>query len=98
MSYTKLRYFAGKRYAVAALLSALAVTLALIAGSVYLVNVLWPSLPSWLMVILFVLLAVMVIGLPIYSLARWSDRRWRHQLESGRKRTYKRDVYAERDD
>lgn len=81
-----------------ALLGALVVTLALIAGSIYLVSVLWPLLPGWLMLILFVLLAVIVIGYPIYSLARWSDRRLRQQLESGHKPQYKRDAYADKDD
>ena len=57
-----------------ALLFALGVTLALGWGLVYFVREIWPLLPPWLSMILFILLAVIVIGYPIYTLARWSDR------------------------
>ena len=53
---------------------ALALALVLAAGLIYFVRVIWPLLPSWLSLIIFILLAVAVIGYPIYSLARWSDR------------------------
>jgi len=36
----------------------------------------WPRLPPWLSVIVYVLIAVAVIGYPIYALARWSNRRF----------------------
>ncbi len=81
-----------------AVITALAVTVALIAGSVYLINVLWPLLPGWMMLILFMLLAVIVIGYPIFSLARWSDRRLQRQRQSGAKPQYKHDTYADEDD
>ena len=53
---------------------ALALTLALAVGLIYFATVLWPLLPPWLSLIIFILLAIAVIGYPIYSLARWSDR------------------------
>ena len=81
-----------------ALLGALAVTMALIAGSVYLVNVLWPVLPSWVMPILFVLLAVIVIGYPILSLARWSKRHPQHQRPGDSERPHTHDSYTNDDD
>ncbi|MEE4377739.1 MAG: hypothetical protein V2J55_09545 [Candidatus Competibacteraceae bacterium] len=57
-----------------AVVFALLVTLGLGWGAVYFIRNLWPVLPSWLTLILFILLAVVVIGYPIYSLAKWSDR------------------------
>ena len=57
------------------LIAAFIVTLGLVLGAIYFWNELWPLLPPWLSVILFILLAVVIIGYPIYSLARWSDRR-----------------------
>ena len=43
-------------------------------GLVYFVTEWWGRLPKTVALILFILLAVMVIGYPIYALARWSDR------------------------
>lgn len=57
-----------------ALFVALAVTVAIAAALVYFVQVLWPLLPAWLSMIVFIVLAVIVIGYPIYALAQWSDR------------------------
>ena len=55
---------------------ALLVSLLLIAGLVYFVRELWPLLPAWSFLLVFILIAVVIIGAPIYSLARWSNRRW----------------------
>ena len=55
-------------------LLALVVTVALLAGVVYFVRHIWQDLPPWLSLIVYILVAVAVIGYPIYSLARWSDR------------------------
>ncbi|MFZ1326297.1 MAG: hypothetical protein WAT67_09825 [Candidatus Contendobacter sp.] len=57
-----------------ALLVSLGITALLLWGLVYLVTEWWGRLPKAVALILFILLAVMVIGYPIYALARWSDR------------------------
>ncbi|CDH45126.1 MAG: hypothetical protein IPL59_22555 [Candidatus Competibacteraceae bacterium] len=46
----------------------------LIWGLVYFINHWWAQLPTAVALIVCILLAVMVIGYPIYALARWSDR------------------------
>ncbi|MBL8251874.1 MAG: hypothetical protein JNK31_09415 [Candidatus Competibacter sp.] len=46
----------------------------LVWGLVYFVNEWWNRLPKAVALLVFILLAVMVIGYPIYALARWSDR------------------------
>ena len=60
-----------------ALLVSLGITGLLLWGLVYFVSEWWGRLPRAVALILFILLAVMVIGYPIYALARWSD----HYLE-----------------
>jgi hypothetical protein len=55
-------------------LAALFITVGMAVGIIYFVGEIWPILPSWASMILYVLLAVIVIGYPIYALARWSDR------------------------
>jgi len=57
-----------------ALLVSLGITGLLLWGLVYLVTEWWGRLPKAVALILFILLAVMAIGYPIYALARWSDR------------------------
>lgn len=57
-----------------ALLIALGITGLLLWGLVYFVNVWWERLPKAVALTICVLLAVMVIGYPIYALARWSDQ------------------------
>jgi membrane protein implicated in regulation of membrane protease activity len=57
-----------------AFIFALVITLGLGWGTVYFVQAVWPLLPGWLALILFIILAAAVIGYPIYALARWSDR------------------------
>ncbi len=64
------------------LLLVLVVSIALVGGAIYFWNEIWPLLPPWLSVILFILLAVAVIGFPIYSLARWSDRRFKNYAKT----------------
>ena len=63
-----------KKSDLGAVVFALAVTLGLGWGAVYFVRNFWSILPGWLTMILFILLAIVVIGYPIYSLAKWSDR------------------------
>jgi hypothetical protein len=63
-----------KRSDVGTFLIALFVTVALAVGLIYFVREIWPALPPWLSMIVYILLAVIVIGYPIYTLARWSDR------------------------
>jgi high-affinity Fe2+/Pb2+ permease len=63
-----------QRSDIRALLIALAVTLAMGWFLVYFVNNLWPRLPPWLSMLVFIFLAVVVIGYPILELARWSNR------------------------
>lgn len=55
-------------------LTALGITGLLLWGLVYFVNVWWERLPKVVALTICVLLAVMVIGYPIYALARWSDQ------------------------
>jgi hypothetical protein len=57
-----------------ALLSVLAITIAMWVGLVYFVHKIWPLLPPAVALIGFILLAVAVIGYPIYALAQWSNR------------------------
>lgn len=57
-----------------ALLVSLSITGLLLWGLIYFVSEWWGQLPKAVSLILFILLAVMVIGYPIYALARWSDR------------------------
>ena len=52
------------------------VALLLIAGVVYFVRELWPLLPAWASLLVFIVIAIIIIGHPIYALARWSNRRW----------------------
>jgi hypothetical protein len=67
-----------------AVITALAITLALGWGLVYFVRELWPRLPPWLSMLVFIFLAAAVIGYPILALARWSDRYLeRHQKTHG---------------
>ena len=57
-----------------AFLVSLGITGLLLWGLVYFVTEWWGRLPRAVALILFILLSVMVIGYPIYALARWSDR------------------------
>lgn len=63
-----------QRSDILAFLLALGITGSLIWALVYFVNVWWPRLPKVVALSICILLAVMVIGYPIYALARWSDR------------------------
>lgn len=63
-----------QRSDIGALIVSLLMTAALVWGIILFVQKIWPILPPFLVLILFILLAVVVIGYPIYSLARWSDR------------------------
>ena len=57
-----------------ALLISLGITGLLMGGMAYFISAWWGRLPKAVALILFILLAVMVIGYPIYALAQWSDR------------------------
>jgi uncharacterized membrane-anchored protein len=57
-----------------AFLASLGITGLMIWGLVYFVNTWWARLPKVVALIVCVVLAVVVIGYPIYALARWSDR------------------------
>ena len=63
-----------KRHDLKFLLVSLGVTGLLLGSIVYFVSAWWGRLPKVVALILFILLAVMVIGYPIYALAQWSDR------------------------
>ena len=52
----------------------LGITGLLVWGLGYFVNHWWGRLPKAVALMVFILLAVTVIGYPIYALARWSDR------------------------
>lgn len=53
---------------------AIGMTGLLVWGLVYFINEWWGRLPKAIALTVCILLAVMVIGYPIYALARWSDR------------------------
>ena len=55
-------------------LISLSITGLLLWGLVYFVNVWWERLPKAVALIICVVMAIMVIGYPIYALARWSDQ------------------------
>ncbi len=55
-------------------LISLSITGLLIWGLVYFINTWWDRLPKVVALIICVVMAVMVIGYPIYALARWSDQ------------------------
>ena len=55
-------------------LISLSITGLLLWGLVYFVNVWWEHLPKAVALIICVIMAIMVIGYPIYALARWSDQ------------------------
>ena len=57
-----------------ALLVSLGITGLLMGGMAYFISAWWGRLPKVVALILFILLAVMVIGYPIYALAQWSDQ------------------------
>lgn len=74
-----------QRSDVIALLVALGVTGLLVWGLVYLVQELWPVLPPAVALIIFILLAVLIIGYPIYALARLSERYLARQKKERKK-------------
>jgi hypothetical protein len=57
-----------------AFLGSLGITGLLIWGLIYFINTWWDRLPKVAALTICILLAVMMIGYPIYALARWSDR------------------------
>jgi hypothetical protein len=57
-----------------ALLLSVGITGLLLWGLVYFTTHWWARLPGVAALAICILLAVMVIGYPIYALARWSDR------------------------
>jgi hypothetical protein len=63
-----------KTSALSALLIAVLITAALGGSMIYFIRVIRPELPAWLSMIFYILLAVVGIGYPIYTLGRWSDR------------------------
>jgi predicted transporter len=63
-----------QRSDILAILVSLGITGLLILGLVYFISEWWGRFPKVVSLIIFILLAVMVIGYPIYALARWSDR------------------------
>ena len=63
-----------KRHDIQALLVSLGITGLLIGGMAYFISAWWGRLPKVVALILFILLAVMAIGYPIYALVQWSDR------------------------
>ncbi len=77
-----------QRRDIQALLISLGIICLLISGMVYFISAWWGRLPVAVSLFLFILLAVMVIGYPIYALAQWSDRalvRWREAQTQERK-------------
>lgn len=63
-----------QRSDVLSFLLSLGITGLLIWGLVYFISEWWDRLPKVMALIVCVVLAVMVIGYPIYALAQWSDR------------------------
>lgn len=57
-----------------AFLVSLSITSLLIGGLAYFIYHEWARLPKAVALMICIVLAVMVIGYPIYALGRWSDR------------------------
>ena len=57
-----------------AFIASLALSAAIVAGLVYFWQEIWASLPPWAMVLLFIALAVLMIGSPMFALTRMADR------------------------
>ncbi|MGH8610056.1 MAG: hypothetical protein ACREX9_22400 [Gammaproteobacteria bacterium] len=53
---------------------ALGIAAGLLFGLLYFVQDVWPRVPPAVTLMLLILLAVAVIGYPIYALAQWSNR------------------------
>jgi len=70
----KLKTSVMERRNITAFLMALGIAVGLLFGLSYLVQEASPRLPPALALILWILLAVAVIGYPIYALAQWSNR------------------------
>lgn len=68
-----------------AFLFSLGITALMIWGLVYFIQEWWTRLPKVVALIICILLAVMVIGYPIYAMARWSDRYLARLRESQKK-------------
>ncbi len=68
-----------------AFLFSLGITALMIWGLVYFIQEWWGRLPKGVALIICILLAVMVIGYPIYAMARWSDRYLARLRESQKK-------------
>ncbi|HXH04139.1 MAG TPA: hypothetical protein VNN09_12605 [Candidatus Competibacteraceae bacterium] len=66
-------------------LVSLALSAALIWGLVWFVRAWWSSLPLWLVLIICILLAVAVIGAPIWALFRWAERYLERQQAAARR-------------
>jgi hypothetical protein len=84
----KRRFGVSKRSDIGFFLVALLVTVAMAVGIIYFVREILPILPGWASVIFYVLLAVIVIGYPIYTLARWSDRYLTSKIPTRAKRDH----------
>lgn len=80
-----------------ALLAGLTSFLVLLGATIYFVRVLWPLLPAWLALIGFMVLAVLLIGAPIYSLWRWAEQRLEQQRASGHEPRYDPHAYDDKD-
>ncbi len=63
-----------ERRNITAFLIALGIAVGLLFGLSYFVQEAWPRLPPALALIVWILLAVAVIGYPIYVLSQWSNR------------------------
>ena len=68
-----------------AFLLSLGITALMIWGLVYFIQEWWTRLPKGVALIICILLSVMVIGYPIYAMARWSDRYLARLLENQKK-------------
>ncbi|MBK8183020.1 MAG: hypothetical protein IPK63_08985 [Candidatus Competibacteraceae bacterium] len=63
-----------QRSDIVSFLISVGITGLLIWGLIYFINQWWERLPKAVALSICILLAVMVIGYPIYALAQWSDR------------------------
>ncbi|PIE83341.1 MAG: hypothetical protein CSA09_02405 [Candidatus Contendobacter odensis] len=66
-----------QRNDILAFITSLGITGLLVWGLVYFITEWWSRLPKLVALTICILIAIMVIGYPIFSLARWSD----HYLE-----------------
>lgn len=87
-----------ERRNITAFLMALGIAAGLLFGMLYFVQEVWPRLPPAVALMVLILLAVAVIGYPIYALAQWSNRYLARLKKTGANRDETRSIKSEKRD